>query len=96
MLYQVLGQLGFEIATPVQEACIPSFLGHKDVAVDACTGSGKTLAFVIPIIEKLRQLEEQLRRTQVKASKNVSGFTGFPGEYSYQTQQHFVASRIDF
>ena len=63
---QVLGKLGFVDATPVQEACIPQFLGHKDVAVDACTGSGKTLAFVIPVLEKLRKLEEQLKNNQVK------------------------------
>lgn len=61
----VLGSLGFKQATPVQEATIPLFCGHKDVAVDACTGSGKTLAFVIPITEKLRRLEEPLKRHQV-------------------------------
>ena len=62
---QVLDSLGFADATPVQEACIPQFLGHKDVAVDACTGSGKTLAFVIPAVEKLRRLGEQLKKNQV-------------------------------
>ena len=61
----VLGSLGFHQATPVQEATIPLFCGHKDVAVDACTGSGKTLAFVIPLTEKLRRLEDPLRRHQV-------------------------------
>ena len=61
----VLGSLGFQQATPVQEATIPLFCGHKDVAVDACTGSGKTLAFVIPITEKLRRLEEPLKKHQV-------------------------------
>ena len=62
---QVLEGLGFHTATPVQQACIPLFCGHKDVAVDACTGSGKTLAFVIPILEKLSRLETQLSKTQV-------------------------------
>ena len=66
-IQQVLKELGFHTATPVQEACIPHFLGHKDVAVDAATGSGKTLAFVIPIVEKLRKLEERLRGNQVRA-----------------------------
>lgn len=61
----VLNRLGFLTATPVQEATIPLFSGHKDVAVDACTGSGKTLAFVIPVVEKLRQLEEGLKPNQV-------------------------------
>ncbi|MCJ1296801.1 hypothetical protein MMC34_008368, partial [Xylographa carneopallida] len=60
----VLDTLGFKQATPVQEATIPLFCGHKDVAVDACTGSGKTLAFVLPIIEKLRKLDEPLKKHQ--------------------------------
>jgi len=64
---QVLDSLGFQTATPVQEATIPLFCGHKDVAVDACTGSGKTLAFVVPVIEKLRRREEKLKQHQVRA-----------------------------
>ncbi len=59
-------QLRFERTTPVQQAVIPLFCGNKDVAVDACTGSGKTLAFVVPIIEKLRRLEEPLKKHQVQ------------------------------
>ncbi|KAA1115374.1 ATP-dependent rRNA helicase spb4 [Puccinia graminis f. sp. tritici] len=43
--------------TPVQAHTIPLFLQNKDVVVQAVTGSGKTLAFVIPIIERLIQLE---------------------------------------
>ena len=63
----VLASLGFERATPVQEATIPLFAGNKDVAVDACTGSGKTLAFVLPVVEKLRKLEKPLKKHQVGA-----------------------------
>ena len=65
---RVLDRLGYSTATPVQEACLPLFIGHKDVAVDACTGSGKTLAFVVPIIEKLLKLEDQLRRNEVSCA----------------------------
>jgi ATP-dependent RNA helicase DDX55/SPB4 len=61
----VLKRLGFQRATPVQEATIPLFVRHKDVAVDACTGSGKTLAFVLPIIERLRRIETPLQKHQV-------------------------------
>jgi ATP-dependent RNA helicase DDX55/SPB4 len=63
---EVLNAQGFKNATPVQEATIPLLCGHKDVAVDAATGSGKTLAFIIPVIEKLRKLEEPLKRNQVR------------------------------
>eukprot|EP00798_Chlamydomonas_sp_ICE-L_P018836 gene18836-25384_t len=63
----VLTSLGFSQSTPVQEATIPLFCGNKDVAVDACTGSGKTLAFLVPVVEKLRRLEEKLKLHQVGA-----------------------------
>ena len=69
----VLDSLGFEQATPVQEATIPLFCGHKDVAVDACTGSGKTLAFVIPITEKLRKLDDPLKKHQVGRAPLING-----------------------
>jgi len=49
----------------VQEATIPLFASNKDVAVDAQTGSGKTLAFVVPVVEKLRRLDEPLKKHQV-------------------------------
>lgn len=61
----VLHAQGFRHATPVQAAVIPLFSGHKDVAVDAATGSGKTLAFVLPLVEKLRRLDEPLQPQQV-------------------------------
>ncbi len=61
----VLHAQGFRFATPVQAATIPLFSGHKDVAVDAATGSGKTLAFVLPLVEKLRQVDEPLQPHQV-------------------------------
>ena len=63
---EVLEGLGFQRATPVQAATIPLLSGNKDVAVDACTGSGKTLAFVIPVVEKLRKLEQKLKPHQAR------------------------------
>ena len=60
-----LAAQGFTRATPVQQATLPLFCGHKDVAVEACTGSGKTLAFVLPVLEKLRALDKPLLRHQV-------------------------------
>jgi len=78
---QVLEGLGFHTATPVQQACIPLFCGHKDVAVDACTGSGKTLAFVVPILEKLSRLEVQLRENEVRRglfAQSTHGLSGRP------------------
>ncbi|KAH7314717.1 hypothetical protein KP509_21G017700 [Ceratopteris richardii] len=64
---QVLDDLGFRLATPVQAATIPLLCTHKDVAVDAATGSGKTLAFLIPTTEILRRIQSPLGSHQVGA-----------------------------
>jgi superfamily II DNA/RNA helicase len=53
---KTLNAQSFVRATPVQEAVLPLFCSHKDVAVDAATGSGKTLAFILPIVERLRSV----------------------------------------
>ncbi|KAF7550340.1 hypothetical protein G7046_g8040 [Stylonectria norvegica] len=58
---------GFAQMTPVQAATIPHFLAHKDVVVEAVTGSGKTLAFLIPLVQKLLQLDEPTKRHHVGA-----------------------------
>ncbi|KAG8528351.1 ATP-dependent rRNA helicase spb4 [Bacidia gigantensis] len=57
--------MGFDRMTPVQASCIPLFVGHKDVVVEAVTGSGKTLAFLIPIVEKILRLDERTKKHHV-------------------------------
>jgi len=49
----------FTEMTPIQEASIPLSLQDKDIIACAKTGSGKTFAFLIPIIQKLFNLEEK-------------------------------------
>jgi ATP-dependent RNA helicase RhlE len=44
---------GFDTATPIQEAAIPSALAGHDLIGTAQTGTGKTAAFVLPILNKL-------------------------------------------
>jgi hypothetical protein len=89
----VLSSLGFETATPVQEATIPLFCGHKDVAVDACTGSGKTLAFVVPVIEKLRKREEKLKQHQVHmGSRMLTNWSIIVDHALHSSSTHSIAS----
>jgi superfamily II DNA/RNA helicase len=38
---RAISALGFDAMTPVQAACIPLLLNHRDVVAEACTGSGK-------------------------------------------------------
>ncbi|MCK8498766.1 ATP-dependent RNA helicase DbpA [Myxococcus fulvus] len=60
-LLQVLGELGFQSATPIQAQSIPVLLEGKDLVGQARTGSGKTAAFALPL---LRQVRLQDRRVQ--------------------------------
>src|SRR5438270_460719 len=50
---EVIGELGFEVPTPVQEETIPALLGGRDVIAQAPTGTGKTAAYGLPIVERL-------------------------------------------
>ena len=57
-LKERLTSAGFTVLTPVQAAAIPPALEGKDVLGTAQTGTGKTLAFLIPVIEKLLQMNK--------------------------------------
>ena len=43
--------------THIQARTLPLLMKGKDVLGSAKTGSGKTLAYLIPCIEKLRELD---------------------------------------
>ncbi|PWN71436.1 RNA helicase [Chryseobacterium phosphatilyticum] len=57
-------KLGYLKPFPIQEQAIPVILQGKDLMGIAQTGSGKTACFVMPILEKLQNLE-------VKKDRNV-------------------------
>ncbi len=66
---------GFNGMTPVQAACIPLLLSHKDVAAQAVTGSGKTLAFVVPLWEIAMRVEDEWRKEQEDEEGDVDMHT---------------------
>lgn len=47
---------GYEGPRPVQEQVIPSFLNDEDLVVTAPTGTGKTAAFLLPMFQKLKNM----------------------------------------
>jgi ATP-independent RNA helicase DbpA len=53
-LLQVLTELDFKTATPIQAQSIPVLLQGKDLVGQAQTGSGKTAAFALPILQRVR------------------------------------------
>jgi ATP-dependent RNA helicase RhlE len=52
-LHNALSDLGFEMATPIQEKAFPVVMSGKDVVGIAQTGTGKTFAYLLPIINDL-------------------------------------------
>jgi len=50
-------RIGFRNPTPVQRKSLPIILTGSDTVVMARTGSGKTAAFLIPLIQKLQEVE---------------------------------------
>lgn len=56
-ILDALDSAGYKKPTPVQEQAIPAILQGVDLQVSAQTGTGKTAAFLLPILQKLSQLE---------------------------------------
>lgn len=64
-LLEAISYMGFEHATPIQEAAIPVVLEGKDIIGCAQTGTGKTAAFILPVLNKLVGKEEVSTNTLV-------------------------------
>jgi ATP-independent RNA helicase DbpA len=60
-LLQVLEELEFRTATPIQAQSVPVLLKGKDLVGQAKTGSGKTAAFSLPILERIQLQHRQLQ-----------------------------------
>jgi len=52
-IIKALKDKGYESATPIQEALIPTLLNGHDVMAGAQTGTGKTAGFALPILHEL-------------------------------------------
>ena len=61
-ILKAVDKMGFEEASPIQTAVIPTIMAGRDVIGQSSTGSGKTAAFAIPAIEKV---DPKLRKVQV-------------------------------
>jgi ATP-dependent RNA helicase DeaD len=55
---QALGRMGWPELMPVQSLSIPYAMAGRDIAVQSRTGSGKTGAFLLPLLEKVNQLQD--------------------------------------
>jgi ATP-independent RNA helicase DbpA len=52
-IHEVLKELSFREATPIQDKAIPALLAGRDLLAKSGTGSGKTLAFLLPFFAKV-------------------------------------------
>ncbi len=57
-LQSTLKKEGFVTPTEIQERALPPLLNGGSVVGVAETGSGKTLAYALPVLQRLKQLEE--------------------------------------
>lgn len=87
-LIDAISYMGFENATPIQEQAIPQILKGKDLIACAQTGTGKTAAFILPILNKLIELEQPFtdtliivptRELAVQIDQQIQGFAYFAG-----------------
>jgi len=92
-LLTALTDVGYEIPTPIQAACIPHFLAGRDLLGEAQTGTGKTAAFALPLLARLdlakklpqvlvltptRELAIQVAEAFQKYAHNMPGFHVLP------------------
>lgn len=68
VLKKRLAAASFVTPTPVQAGAIPPALEGRDVLATAQTGTGKTLSFLVPIIEKLRAMEQETPQTATQSA----------------------------
>ena len=61
LLKTITEDFKFRTLLPVQKHCIPKIINeNKDLAAQAITGSGKTLAFLVPVLQKILQSEDDV------------------------------------
>ncbi|WP_163709760.1 DEAD/DEAH box helicase [Mangrovibacterium lignilyticum] len=90
-ILDALYDMGFDEATQVQEHTIPLILEGHDMIGCAQTGTGKTAAFMLPIIEKVSQLDPgktraliivPTRELAIQIEQQVQGFSYYAGTTS--------------
>jgi len=70
-LLAVVGELGYEEATPIQAESIPVLLTGKDLIGQSKTGSGKTVAFALPILQNLSLKRRSLQALVVCPTREL-------------------------
>lgn len=70
-LQEVLAEIGFAEATPIQAQALPALLEGRDLIGQSATGSGKTLAFSLPLLQSLDP-ERRLQALVLSPTRELS------------------------
>lgn len=62
----------FSEATPIQSKAIPIILDGKDVIAESATGTGKTLAYILPILERLNEEQNNTQAVILVPSRELA------------------------
>jgi ATP-dependent RNA helicase RhlE len=85
-LAEGLDAMGFNAPTPIQQQAIPVILNNKDIIACAQTGTGKTAAYLLPVLNKIIQLQGEYtkaliiaptRELAIQIDEAVQGFAYF-------------------
>jgi superfamily II DNA/RNA helicase len=85
-LLEAISYMGFDTPTPIQEQVIPLILEDRDLIACAQTGTGKTGAFVLPILDKLIDTDNNhtdtliivpTRELAIQIEQQIQGFSYF-------------------
>jgi len=63
-LLKAIDELGYSEPTNIQSRAIPLVLQKKDIFATAQTGTGKTAAFSLPMLQRLRKVQEGERKVR--------------------------------
>ncbi|NVJ66986.1 MAG: DEAD/DEAH box helicase [Gammaproteobacteria bacterium] len=92
-ILQAVKDIGYEQASPIQQASIPVLMTGKDIIGQAQTGTGKTAAFALPLLSKIdvkskhtqilvlaptRELAIQVAEACQSYAKHLKGFNVLP------------------
>ncbi|MEN0645088.1 DEAD/DEAH box helicase [Alkalicoccobacillus gibsonii] len=69
---QAVTGMGFDQATPIQEATIPTALLGKDIIGQAQTGTGKTGAFGVPLVERINTEKREVQGLVIAPTRELA------------------------
>jgi superfamily II DNA/RNA helicase len=62
---------GFQTATAIQSAAIPTIIEGKDVIAESPTGTGKTLAYLVPLLDRIDPDLQSLQAVVLASSQEL-------------------------